>query len=945
MRDAGGPGGWSTLLATPWPRGDGAFPFPAYSEFMPPPLVGHKPLGGRDHELLIDGDDHGWRITAREQAHELGPGLAALAAHLAPKLVALARDRRVAGWSRDLIEDNMYLPRRGPRPTIAIVPLALSRTQDDKGRVRWTLLGGSDLGPGPAFWSGFRRSPDQPDDDRAAAARLAPLIAAALDDDALLDRPTIARLRAAGVRVLPAGPDPDRPDWDAEDLPRAIAPLVIDDHHGPRGVRALITFRPARRLPRPLADAVARGAIALVPSPEALVFAGHRGYRALARALPEAMQLPLARVAPLTLAGLRVPQSGWIIEGPARRGAGHGAAVERVRRTHRWQRVRRDADDHAAVAYDARVADALFATDPDTLGLYDKPMARNAQLWTEDYQLILDGPRANRARIAQAARQVAAGGHFGYRFSWPPMQVGPRTVIWHRPLCFAIDRDDGARVIDASAGVLVARARDLPEVRLWPRVDERPAWQAIEAAFGSAGAHEARHDARKLLDARARLGRPLAPSFATRLVTAAADARWPDWLAALPAHADAPAAGAAIARVLARTAARAEPPARPPITFAATQTRAFERRYWATIAELATEQWRAKNNADRVASAGARDLDDLADELARRHAQAIARHRLRGAAIGHHWFRWETDYDFAWSDGWARNQVLGPRERNVICVIPGRNRRQAVVLADHYDTAYMEDVYDGKQAGLAAHTRHAAAGADDNHSATATLLLAADVLMPLSRAGLLERDVWLVHLTGEEFPGDSLGARQLARRMVEGTLALTDARDGRTIDLAGVEVTGALVMDMIAHRDPRCGYRFQIAPGEGDRAMAVALAAHEATERWNAAAARRNRAPARAKARPFKRRPAGTRVPAIAPHPQMVGELRPHWHWSSTVFNTDAQCFADCGVPIVLLMEHYDIDRRGYHDTQDTLANIDLDYGAAIAAIAIEAAAALATRR
>ncbi|MCE9579518.1 MAG: Zn-dependent exopeptidase M28, partial [Deltaproteobacteria bacterium] len=387
-------------------------------------------------------------------------------------------------------------------------------------------------------------------------------------------------------------------------------------------------------------------------------------------------------------------------------------------------------------------------------------------------------------------------------------------------------------------------------------------------------------------------------------------------------------------------------PALPPaITYAATQTRDFERRYWATIAELATERWRSKNNADRVASAGARDLDDLADELARRHAAAIARHRVAGSAIGHHWFRWETDFHFPWSAGWAKNQVHGPRERNVICVIPGRNRREAVVLADHYDTAYMEDVYDGKLAGVAAHTRHAAPGADDNHSATAALLLAADVLLPLSRAGALERDVWLVHLTGEEFPGDSLGARQLVRRLVEGTLALADARDGRAIDLAGVEVTGAIVMDMIAHRGPRAGYRFQIAPGEGDRAMAVALAAHLATERWNASAARKNRGAARVHARPYRRRPTGTRVPAIAPHAHLVGEIRPHWHWSSTVFNTDAQCASDAGLPIALFMEHYDIDRRGYHDTLDTLANIDLDFGAAIAAVAIETAAALATAR
>jgi hypothetical protein len=42
-------------------------------------------------------------------------------------------------------------------------------------------------------------------------------------------------------------------------------------------------------------------------------------------------------------------------------------------------------------------------------------------------------------------------------------------------------------------------------------------------------------------------------------------------------------------------------------------------------------------------------------------------------------------------------------------------------------------------------------------------------------------------------------------------------------------------------------------------------------------------------------------------------------------------------------MENYDINRTGYHDSHDTMENIDLDYGAAMAAIAIESAAQLAT--
>jgi hypothetical protein len=42
-------------------------------------------------------------------------------------------------------------------------------------------------------------------------------------------------------------------------------------------------------------------------------------------------------------------------------------------------------------------------------------------------------------------------------------------------------------------------------------------------------------------------------------------------------------------------------------------------------------------------------------------------------------------------------------------------------------------------------------------------------------------------------------------------------------------------------------------------------------------------------------------------------------------------------------MEHYDISRTGYHDTNDTMKNIDLDYGAAACAITIESMARAAS--
>ena len=77
-------------------------------------------------------------------------------------------------------------------------------------------------------------------------------------------------------------------------------------------------------------------------------------------------------------------------------------------------------------------------------------------------------------------------------------------------------------------------------------------------------------------------------------------------------------------------------------------------------------------------------------------------------------------------------------------------------------------------------------------------------------------------------------------------------------------------------------------------------------------------------------------MPPLAPHAILRGEVRPDWDPRSTLFNTDGQIFSDVGVPAVLFMEDYDINRKGYHDTHDTMENIDLDYGAAVAAVFIE---------
>jgi hypothetical protein len=301
-------------------------------------------------------------------------------------------------------------------------------------------------------------------------------------------------------------------------------------------------------------------------------------------------------------------------------------------------------------------------------------------------------------------------------------------------------------------------------------------------------------------------------------------------------------------------------------------------------------------------------------------------------------FRWRTDYAFPWMGGWQDNQEGKSQERNLLVVIPGRDRGRAVVMADHYDTAYMLDHYDPRYGGNGA--RLAAPGADDNCSATAALLLAAPVFLEMSREGQLGCDVWLLHLTGEEYPAEGLGTCHVVQQLVEGTLALRLA-DGTTHDLSEVRVQGLYVLDMVAHNSNKGRDIFQISPGDSRESLWLAYQAHVANRLWNESVEGWNSH--RPDAGRGRRRRHGRQVPEISLHPRLSGEVRPTYDPHSTLYNTDGQSYSDAGVPAVLFMENYDIDRDGYHDSKDTLANINLDYGAALAAIAVEAVARAAT--
>ena len=884
-------------------RGKGRFPLRAYSEFMPAQFVGWKPCAlGTGRQVATLGASE---IDEYEWAHEVAPGLDRIAEHVIHELGKLVRGEPHA-LSRTLLAKNPAWPdelaaaahagKLAGEPIVIAMPLALSRTHDDKGNDRFTLFGTSHDGPD------------------AALAGL---------DDAALD--SLVRW-AGGTRWGRLGQGP-------------VGPL--------EGVDTLVTTMPFAELPERVRAAYLARTLRIVPTPASLVFAYHPGYRELATALPRATQIPLLHLFQRTETryAIRIPQSGWLDEG----GQAKHRVVAKIARSHRWQRVARDAEI-AEDAFHDKVSTALFSTDPDVLGLYDKPLARNVQLWTGDYKVLLDGPSADPAAIARAAHEVGSGGRFGYRMYFPPMRAGARELFWHVPLVAKSGKPGTsaksgkpAEVVErwasAPLGYITAERAGTETLRLAPELLSRTSHVAAAALPVQHGRPTPSHNARKLLDAREILGAPLTPSFARSLLRIPKTETLDDYLTT------------ATAEVRPCIGSPDDPGA--PVVLDPLGERAFEEQIWRSIAGLAEGEFRQKANADGIAvnrgkTGGPaakkahlhvterRDLEALGDHLHDRYRALIVAHGMTGRAeVVDHVFRWETDFELPWMEGWAKNRHA-PSERNIVVMIPGKNRGEAVIMGDHYDTAYMEDVYDADRGGDT--LRAPALGADDNHSATTALLLAAEHLLPLAAAGKLERDVWLVHLTGEEFPADSLGARAICQGLVEQHLVFT-AEDKTPRDVSHVRVAGAFVLDMIGHNTHRELDVFQIAPGEGAAALRLAWRAQRANQRWNRAAATWNAAPDRHGKGRAKRMPDGSQPPPPFAHLPLHGEVRVEWEPRSALYNTDGQVFSDVGVPVVLFMENYDISRTGYHDTLDNMANIDLDYCAAVTAIAIEAVA------
>ncbi len=958
--------GWKKMVeGYPWFRCKGCYPIRAYSEYMPPPLIDYKPYGKPDCRVLSEDDPFGWKITEIEEEYELKPGIEHIGQQIMSSVIKLGKgltEHFIAGHGGENLINNPYWPPDLARSSgslhheryVTLLPLMLSRTQDDKGRLTWTFFGNSVHDPGYAFWRGFYSAPGEelPAEDSLSFFKN-------LLSDAYGERLTDEKsLIDAGFRISTSIPEsPELPLWTEK--------FIVSDSSSFAAVRYLLTFRPFSQLPEEVRKKYLEGSLNLLPFPGSLVFWGMPGYLALKKELAVTSQIPLLNLVSRNrgIGGLRVTQSGWIHEPHA----GNKKIIinpnlihDTYHRTNRWERLHVYQDELNQVAEKIQLIKALFSTEADAMGLYNKPMACNSHIWSSSFRMLLNGPTASKKEIFDTEKTLLKGGLFGYRLFFPPMRLGVHDIYLHRPLVAYEDIMSGKVEIRADSlyGFIGGYAGNddtmSKPVELWPRMLKRDLYLSALNDFNTEHdyfVHQTALNIISLIDSRERMGRKLlSGSFAFSLLNLSRHASLKEWLDDLDIHAG---SGEKATGMRSALETMIEPPDDRPLpeslTYSETATRQFEVAWWNDIKFLAQGEYIYKDNADimlddttlsRVVKKN-RDIEVLGDYLISRYRKTIADTRMEGKAmVGELPFKWNTLFDFSQYGGWVGNQNGTNYERNILLVIPGKNHKEAVVFGDHYDTAYMEDVYEKQRGGSGA--RLAARGADDNYSASSTLLQAAPLFLRMAAEGKLERDIWLLHLTGEEFPSDCMGARNFCQALVEKNLVLK-IDDGTKKDLSDVEIAGVYVMDMIGHNRDTGQDIFQISPGKNAASLKLAWHAHIANMIWNAGTHHWNRQPDRVNKTRGQRISAPDDMPETAKHLQLKGEVRTQFNPHSSIYNTDGQIFSDTGVPVVLFMENYDINRSGYHDSKDTMENIDLDYGAAFAAIAIETIARAAT--
>jgi hypothetical protein len=229
----------------------------------------------------------------------------------------------------------------------------------------------------------------------------------------------------------------------------------------------------------------------------------------------------------------------------------------------------------------------------------------------------------------------------------------------------------------------------------------------------------------------------------------------------------------------------------------------------------------------------------------------------------------------------------GIPQSNLLAILHGTEGGPPVVVADHIDTACEEDTF------ARTHERVTTHGADDNATATAALLGAAAAL----RDAHPRHDIWLVHLTGEEFPSDDLGARHFLSEMMR----------------ARQDIRAVVITDFIGWHPPGKP-AFQVSPTSIPGSERMAALALDAARQ-------------------------------LAPELSVIYAARNEPR--NSVFQTDLQEFEFHGIPGVLFNEDMDYSDRSTgsphnHQSTDVASTLDPPFAAAVAKVAIETALRLA---
>jgi hypothetical protein len=105
----------------------------------------------------------GWHITEIEEEYELRPGIEHTGHQIMNNIIKLGKgltEHYIHGHSGENLKDNPYWPAEIVSKAgtlwherfVTLLPLMLSRTQDDKGRVIWSLFGNSIHNPETAIF-------------------------------------------------------------------------------------------------------------------------------------------------------------------------------------------------------------------------------------------------------------------------------------------------------------------------------------------------------------------------------------------------------------------------------------------------------------------------------------------------------------------------------------------------------------------------------------------------------------------------------------------------------------------------------------------------------------------------------------------------------------------------------------------------------------------------